>query len=95
MKFLAMEIDSPRAEAKPMQAYLLPEAQKVWELHKRDIIRETYFQEEKHLAVLILECQDLAEARSVIRSLPLVETGLIDFDLVPLVPYDGFERLFS
>jgi hypothetical protein len=27
--------------------------------------------------------------------LPLVQAGLIDFDLIPLVAYDGFARLFA
>jgi hypothetical protein len=31
----------------------------------------------------------------VIESLPLVEADLITFDLLPLIPYDGFARLFT
>jgi hypothetical protein len=45
--------------------------------------------------VLVLEVPDLAAARAVIDSLPLVAAGLIDFDLVPLKPYPGFARLFA
>ena len=34
-----------------------------------------------------------AEARRV--TLPLVAQGLIEFDIIPLVPYDGYARLFA
>ncbi len=95
MKILALEVETTAAQPELMQANLRREAQKVWDLYKRGIIREAYFRKEEHLAVLILECQDLAEARAVIQSLPLVEAGLIDFNLVPLIPYDGYERLFT
>ncbi len=95
MKILAIEFESSAADAEFMQANLRPEARKVWELYKLGIIREAYFHKERHSAVLILECDDLPSARTVIRSLPLVQAGLIDFDLLPLIPYDGFERLFA
>ena len=35
------------------------------------------------------------EARSHLAGLPLVKAGLIDFKVMPLVPYSGFARLFS
>jgi hypothetical protein len=36
-----------------------------------------------------------AEASEVLGTLPLVREGLIAFELVPLVPYPGFFRLFA
>jgi hypothetical protein len=45
--------------------------------------------------VLVLECADAAAARAALSSLPLVHAGLIEFEIVPLVPYDGFARLFG
>ncbi len=95
MKILAFEVETPAAQPEVMQSYLRLEAQKVWDLYKRGIISETYFRKEEHLAVFIIECQDLPEAWTHIRSLPLVEAGLIDFHLIPLIPYDGFARLFA
>jgi len=29
-------------------------------------------------------------ARHLLATLPLVQAGLINFDIIPLVPYDGF-----
>jgi hypothetical protein len=44
---------------------------------------------------LILECADTNEAQHLLESLPLVQAGLIRFDVIPLIPYPGFERLFE
>jgi hypothetical protein len=95
MKILAIEKVCPGSKTELIQARLEPEASKVWELYQKGIIREAYFQAEFHEAVLMLECADELEARTVIGTLPLVEAGLIDFTLIPLVPYDGFARLFT
>ena len=38
---------------------------------------------------------DLEEARQRISSLPLDVAELSEFEILPLVPYDGFARLFS
>jgi hypothetical protein len=59
------------------------------------IVREAYFRQDRSAAVLVLECADTAEAQETLSRLPLVEAGLIAFDLLPLIPYPGFARLFS
>jgi hypothetical protein len=95
MKILAIEKERPGSQADMLQVRLKPEALRLWELYQKGIIREAYFQAERHEAVLMLECKDVMEAQTVIRTLPLVEAGLIDFTLIPLIPYDGFARLFT
>jgi hypothetical protein len=45
--------------------------------------------------VLVLECASVEEARDALDTLPLVKTGLIAFDLIPLRAYPGFARLFA
>ena len=45
--------------------------------------------------MLILECNDKREAESALASLPLVKKGLIAFEVISLIPYDGFARLFN
>ena len=74
---------------------LKAEAKKVWQLYQGEVIREIYFRGDKTSAVLMLECKDVNEAKRKLSTLPLVESGLIDFELIPLKPYPGFERLFS
>jgi hypothetical protein len=59
------------------------------------VLRELYFNMDCHTAVLVLECRDVAEARQVLSGLPLVENRLIEFEIIPLAAYPGFERLFA
>ena len=54
-----------------------------------------YFRADRSTAVLILECAEIAEAEQTLSTLPLVHAGLIRFELIPLVPYPGFARLFQ
>ena len=95
MKFLALEKELPGATAEKFRSLLRTEAARLWELVQAGTVRETYFRADRHEAVLVLECADLDEARAALASLPLVAAGLIDFEIIPLVPYDGFTRLFD
>jgi hypothetical protein len=94
MKILALEKEVPGVTADQFPPHLLAEARRVWELYKSGIVREMYFRQEKTEAVLILECASAAEAREALETLPLVQEKLIDFEIIPLIPYPGLERLF-
>jgi muconolactone delta-isomerase len=95
MKILAIEREMPEATAEAFLSLLKPEARRVWELYQAGVLRELYFNPDSHTAVLVLECRDVSEARQVLAGLPLVENGLIEFEIIPLVAYPGFDRLFA
>ena len=95
MKVLAMEVGVDGVKPEQFQLYLKAEAQSIWELYQSGLIRELYFRADRSEAVLILECRDVNEAEQTLRSLPLVQAGLITFELTPLVTYPGFARLFG
>jgi hypothetical protein len=94
MKILAMEIETEGIPSEQFQPHLKAEARRVWELYQNGTIRELYFRGDRSEAVLILECADAKEAQQALGSLPLVQAGLIRFDVIPLIPYPGFARLF-
>lgn len=94
MKFLALERELSNATPQAFQPLLKAEARRVWELQQSGALREVYFNSDQHTAVLVLESSDRETTRQLLASLPLVQAGLITFDLIPLVPYDGFARLF-
>ena len=95
MKILATEKEiSGVTEEQFTEEILRAEARKAWELHQAGVLREAYFTADTHEAVLVLECESVEQARSFLAGLPLIKAGLIDFKLLPLVPYDGFARLF-
>ena len=95
MKILAIEVEQPGLSAADFVPHLKAEAQRAWELQQAGIIRELYFRADQHTAVLMLECSTLEDAQAALNTLPLVECGLIAFELMPLKPYDGFARLFA
>lgn len=95
MKILALEIELPGAEGSAFRTLAKEEAARIWELYQEGVIRELYFRKDRPEAVLILECAGVEEAAKLLSTLPLVEMGLIDFELIPLVAYPGFARLFS
>jgi hypothetical protein len=95
MKILAMEIDVPGARDEDIKPLLKAEAYRAWELYQGGVFRELYFRADRPLAVLVLECATLDEARQALDSLPLVQAGLIAFELIPLMAYPGFARLFT
>ena len=95
MKILAVEKSIDGVDNNNLQPLLENEALKVWELQQQGYIREIYFTQSDHNAVIILECTNSNEAAEVLNTLPLVKEKLISFDVIPLVPYDGFQRLFD
>jgi muconolactone delta-isomerase len=95
MRILALEREVAGVTAEQFALHLKPEAARAWELLQAGIIRELYFTAGAHTAVLLLECADAAEAGAILATLPLVQAGLITFEVIPLVPYDGFARLFA
>ena len=95
MKMLALEKEIPGASAEAFQPLLKDEARHIWGLQQSGKLREINFHAEQHSAVLVLECSSVEEARQILSSLPLVAAGLIEFEIIPLSPYDGFARLFA
>jgi hypothetical protein len=95
MKILALEQEVPGAAPDQFKPHLTEEAAKVWDLYQSGFVREIYFDRQRHTAVIILEAYAVSEVETVLAELPLVRAGLISFQLIELVPYSGFERLFS
>ena len=95
MKLLAIEQDVPGVKPGQFKPHLKAEALKVWEHYQSGTIRECYFRADCSKAVLVLEADNVDEAENILNTLPLVDEGLIRFDIIPLVPYPGFSRLFA
>jgi hypothetical protein len=94
MKFLAIEKEDVDVKAEQFAPHLKEESIKVLELFEKDIIREIYF-DQSHCAVIILECNSVYQAEEELKKLPLVQKGLIKFEVRELNPYTGFSRLLK
>ncbi len=95
MKIIAIENEVKRLGPGAYQPYLKDEARILWDLYQTGTVRELYFRQDRPEAVLILESESVETAGEILKTLPLVGAGLIDFELIPLRPYPGFSRLFS
>jgi hypothetical protein len=95
MRLLAIERSRPEASSRDAKPFLKDEARRVWELYQDGHIREIWFTASDRRAVLLLECSSEQEAIGLLATLPLVRERCIAFEVLPLKPYSGFERLFS
>jgi hypothetical protein len=95
VKIIAIERETPGKTSEQFAPYLKAEAGMVWEFYQNGLARELYFRQDQSTAVLVLECASVEDARAALDELPLVQAGLITFDLIPLKPYPGFARLFT
>jgi hypothetical protein len=95
MRMLALESSPPGSSTRAFAAHARAEAAALWALVQSGVVRDTWFRSDRPDSVLLLECQDLDEARTHLDTLPMVRAGLIDFELIGLRPYPGFSRLFA
>jgi hypothetical protein len=76
--------------------YVGEEARSVWELYESDRVREFYLRaDHRPGVVLVFEIDDASEAERLVAALPLVESGLLDFVVIPVRPYTGLRGLFE
>ena len=95
MKFLALEIENTSVDWKNIDpAVMKAEARCLYDLQQSDLVRLVYFRTDTKSAVIEFECDSLATVEAAVASFPLVTAGLIHFDIIPLGPYTGFNRLF-
>ena len=95
MRILAIEREMPIPGHSNLADLLREEARGVWDLTKLGIVRESWTVSPAGRAVLMLECTDTAQARQHLAGLPLVRYQLVDFTLMELRNYDGYEQLFG
>ena len=94
MKIIAVEKELKPISGDGAAALYREEAKQVYALYLRDALREIYLTEER-CAIIILECAGLDEAKQLLDTLPLVQSGVIAFDFHELHPYKGYGRLMQ
>jgi len=94
MKILALEKEIEGVNWDNTEELLEQEAKAVFQLYLSDNLREIYFTEDKN-AVLILETKNKQAAKRLLDTLPLVQSGKIQFEIMTLNPYNGYERIIK
>ncbi len=82
----------PIQEANP---FVEAEAKILWELRAAGILREVFYFRDWHSVVLILNCEDLDEARQWILTLPTAKSRLYNYQVTELVPFQPLRDLFE
>jgi len=95
MKILAIDHLLPGKTFDDVKPHLRNEAEKAWKLYEKGVFRELYMRGGKPGAVVVLECRDVEEARSIMADLPLVREKIIEFDFMALEPFTPFASLFA
>ncbi len=96
MKYLALEIENSPVNWQEVDPGLLKaEARCLYDLQQAGRIRQAYFRVDTKSAVIERECNSIDEVTESISTFPLVKAGLIHFEVIPLMPYSGFNRLFG
>lgn len=93
---LAIEQETRDAAPSDFTASLLDqEARAVWQYQQDGFIRQIFFRDDQDAAILIVEAASVEQAEARLRKLPLVDSGLVSFELIALKAYPGFARLFK
>lgn len=95
MRLLALEHELKPLDPATAAGVLRAEAMALWALQQEGLVREAHFRADRKEAVLVLEAGSLAEAEIRLAAMPLVREGYIRFEVIALVPYDGYARLFA
>ncbi len=93
MKILAIPKAVSSTSANAFDSQLVnAEVEAVLRLYQSDVIREIYTRANSRGVVFILEGASLDEVKTALSQLPAVQRGVLDIDLIPLAPFQGFLR---
>ncbi len=93
MKILAIPKAVSSTSANAFDSQLIEaEVEAVVRLYQADVIREIYTRANSRGVVFVLEGASPEEVRKALNDLPAVQRGILDIELIPLAPFQGFLR---
>jgi len=93
MQMLVIPKAAPSAAPDAFDAQLVKaEVDAVLRLYQANVIREIYTRANSRGVVFFLESASLEAAREILSTLPAVERGILDLEIIPLAPFQGFLR---
>jgi hypothetical protein len=94
LKFLTLEVENYPVKWNEVDPVILEaEARCVFDLQQADLIRQVYFRADTRSAVIEWESDSIDNVTQALAAFPLVQANLIHFEIIPLMPYTGFNRL--
>ncbi|WP_321792385.1 superoxide dismutase [Burkholderia pyrrocinia] len=95
MRLLCLDIPLPGSSPESYQPHLLEEVRHGWHLYKSGFVRDIYFRQDRPGVAIIVESESVDAARQALAEFPLAKVGLIDWEIIPLGPFVGWESLFA
>lgn len=71
-------------------ALLEPEAEYIRKGYTQGVFRSVFSRGDVKGAVIELECESADAAREILENLPMAAAGMLDMEIIPLLPYRGF-----
>ena len=66
------------------------EAQHAKDVYLRGTMRHIWLRGDGRGAVAMFEAESIEHMREIASSFPLMKVGLYEFEIIPLLPYDGY-----
>ena len=95
MQILAIDKPKEGITEELLTPHLPQELAQTVGLYLEEKIRTFYFRKDRPGVIFLLECDSITEAREMLDKLPLVQEGLLDFDLIPIGPLKPLEMLLQ
>lgn len=95
MKILVIDKILPTATEENIRGVVIRDAMHTWVLYTKDVVREVYFRKDRPGVVMILECANVEEAKTLLKTFPMVKAGVVDFDIIPLGHFVPFGTLLD
>ena len=95
MQYLVIVRLKPDADQAKIISLAKPEAAKAWEMMASGVLRSIHFIKGPVGAALLFEAGDQKAVEGKVAELPLVASDLAAVEVLPLVPFTGWELLFA
>ena len=84
MKLFALSRIREGVDPEQVRSHIVVEAQLVWSLYKSGPLREIYHRSDQPGFVLVFEADTAEVVDGIIAALPMVQSGFLTFDLIPV-----------
>lgn len=95
MKYLVLLTPAAGKKAEDISPHKVAEIKAVWRAYLAGTLREFYFSPAPPTVTLIYEVPDATALERELNGLPLVEFGLLDYQVIQLGPFLQFQALFD
>lgn len=95
MQILALSRRLDGTTPEKLAALAADEAREAWRLYNEGLLRSVHLCPERPGSVLVMECASLDDARAALQRLPMVQAGLLAFDISRMLPFTGWSALFK